>query len=45
MVAQGRLPGTKADASNGATLNVNGVQVNAGPQTLDQFRTERLLYR
>jgi protease IV len=44
MVAQGRIPGTKAENS-GATLNVNGVQVNAGPRTLDQFRTERLLYR
>ena len=43
MVAQGRIPGTKAETS-GATLNANGVQVNAGPQTLDQFRTERLLY-
>jgi protease-4 len=44
MVAQGRIPGTKAE-SGGATLNVNGAQFNAGPQTLDQFRTERLLYR
>jgi len=44
MVAQGRLPGTKAD-NNGATLNVNGAQITAGPQALDQFRTERLLYR
>lgn len=41
LLASGQVPSPKAAAG----VSVNGFEVNARPEMLDQFRTQRLLYR
>ena len=47
LLTRGQAPAPAANGPAGqtGTLNINGVDVRAGPETLDGFRTHRLLYR
>jgi hypothetical protein len=43
LLARSPMPASKA--GTGAGVTINGVEVKAGPETLDALRTHRLLYR